>query len=561
EYAADLFDAATVDRLIRHYERLLTAALTPGERVAALVLLTGAERQQLLVEWNDTAVPALPALPAMRGLLLQGLFAAQVARTPDAPAVTFAGENLTYAELAARADQLARQLLRLGCDRESRVGVALERSLGLVVALLGVLKAGAAYVPLDPDYPRERLSLVLADALPRVLITEAHLLSALPPVAGVVLCLGGAPIDGSPLAPGSGAPIPGDDRQLAYVLYTSGSTGRPKGVGVSHRALVNFLGSMRQTLGFAPGERILAVTSLAFDIAALEIFLPLTTGGRVELASRAEAADGVLLAARLRASGAGVLQATPATWRMLLDAGWTGEPGLRAVCGGEALPRDLAASLAGRTRELWNLYGPTETTVWSAAARIRPDETGPVSIGRPIADTRIYLLDRELQAVPLGVLGELWIGGAGVARGYLGRPDLTAERFLPDPLASTPGEPGEPGDRLYRTGDLARHLPGGRMEVLGRIDHQVKIRGFRIELGEIESVLAGLAGVREAVVLAREDTPGDRRLVAYVVGDVAPEALRQPLRERLPEPMVPAAFVVLGALPLTPNGKVDRQAL
>jgi non-ribosomal peptide synthetase component F/acyl carrier protein len=327
-------------------------------------------------------------------------------------------------------------------------------------------------------------------------------------------------------------------------------------VGVPHRALVNFLDSMRRAPGFAPGERLLAVTSLAFDIAALEIFLPLTTGGCVEIASRAEVSDGALLAERLRASGASVLQATPATWRMLLDAGWTGDPGLRALCGGEALPRELAASLAGRTRELWNLYGPTETTVWSAAARIRPDESGPVSIGRPIAQTRIHLLDVEMQTVPLGVTGELWIGGAGLARGYLGRPDLTAERFLPDPFAA---EMGEPGGRLYRTGDLARYLTGGRMEVLGRIDHQIKLRGFRIELGEIEAALAAVAGVREAVVALRGD-----RLVAYVVGmvgDVPADALRQDLRERLPDYMVPAAFVLLPALPLTPNGKVDRQAL
>ncbi|HSK79392.1 MAG TPA: amino acid adenylation domain-containing protein, partial [Thermoanaerobaculia bacterium] len=430
---------------------------------------------------------------------------------------------------------------------ESLVGVALDRSLDMDVTLLGVLKAGAAYVPLDPDYPRERLAYVLEDAAPQVLITQASLRDALPEAPGTtVLCLDRDPIDGGL----SGDPGPVDDRQLAYVLYTSGSTGRPKGVGVPHRALVNFLASMRRTPGFSPGERMLAVTSLSFDIAALEIFLPLTVGGCVELASREEAADGALLAARLRESAATVLQATPATWRMLLDSGWAGDPDLRALCGGEALPRDLAASLSGCTRELWNLYGPTETTVWSAAARVRPEETGPVSIGRPIADTQIHLLDAQLRTVPLGVPGELWIGGAGLSRGYLGRPDLTAERFLPDPFAA------EPGGRLYRTGDLARHLPGGRMEVLGRIDHQVKIRGFRIELGEIEAVLATLPGVREAVVVAREG-----RLVAYVIGDAGAAELRRPLSERLPEPMVPAAFVTLPAFPLTPNGKVDRKAL
>ncbi len=550
EHATALFDAATIDRLVVHYECLLAASLAaPERRTSELSLLTGAERHQLLAEWSDTAV----RLP--EGLLVHDLFAAQAARTPDAPAATFAGEILSYAELDARADRLARRLRGLGCGPESRVGVALERSLDLVAALLGVLKAGAAYVPLDPDYPRKRLALVLEDAAPQVLITETRLLAALPPAPGAVLCLDGKAVGDpstTPVDRDRGEPVPCDDRQLAYVLYTSGSTGRPKGVGVPHQALVNFLASMRRAPGFSAGERLLAVTSLAFDIAALEIFLPLTTGGCVEVASRAEAADGVLLAARLHASGAGVLQATPATWRMLLDAGWTGDPSLLALCGGEALPRELATSLARQTRELWNLYGPTETTVWSAAARIGPDEAGSVSIGRPIANTRIHLLDRELQAVPLGVPGELWIGGTGVARGYLGRPDLTAERFLPDPFAT---ERDEPGGRLYRTGDLARHLPGG-MEVLGRIDHQVKIRGFRIELGEIEAALAAQTGVHEAVVVVREG-----RLVAYVTGDATAGTLRQALRERLPDYMVPTVLVVLAVFPLTPNGKVDRKAL
>jgi amino acid adenylation domain-containing protein/non-ribosomal peptide synthase protein (TIGR01720 family) len=552
QWDADLFDATTAGRMLGHLDRLLAglAGMAPADPrpVAELPLLGEAERHQVLAEWNDTAVSRFP------GLLVHGLFEVQAARTPAAPAVTFQGKTLTYAELDARAGRLARHLRRLDCGPESRVGVALERSLDLIAVLLGVLKAGAAYVPLDPDYPRERLAFVLEDAAPQVLITETGLRAALPAAPGTaVLCLDdealGDAVDQDP-----GAPDPGDDRQLAYVLYTSGSTGRPKGVGVPHRALVNFLGSMRRTPGFSPGERLLAVTSLSFDIAALEIFLPLTVGGCVELASREEAADGALLAARLRASGATVLQATPAAWRMLLDAGWTGDPGLRALCGGEAMPRDLAASLAACARELWNLYGPTETTVWSSAARVRPEEAGPVSIGRSIAETQIHLLDRQLRTVPLGAPGELWIGGAGLARGYLGRPDLTAERFLPNPFAS------EPGGRLYRTGDLARHLPGGRMEVLGRIDHQVKVRGFRIELGEIEAVLAALPGVREAVVVVWADG-SDPRLVAYVTGEPTAEELRRSLRERLPESMVPAAFLTLPALPLTPNGKVDRKAL
>jgi len=514
EYATDLFDATTISRLLDRFERLLAAAFAaPDLSALVLPLLSAAERHQLLAEWNDTAVPP------SRGLFLHTLFEARAARTPDAPAAIFAGEALTYAELDLRAGRLARRLREMGCGPESRVGVSLGRSLDLVVALLGVLKAGAAYVPLDPGYPRERLAFVLEDAAPRVLITETHLLAALPPPHGEVLCLDAGRIDHRTADRDGGVPLLLDDRQLAYILYTSGSTGRPKGVGIPHRALVSFLGAMRLRPGFAPGERLLAVTSLSFDIAALEIFLPLTTGGCVELASREEAVDGALLAARLRASRACLMQATPATWRMLLDAGWTGDPGLRALCGGEALARELATSLAGRTRELWNLYGPTETTVWSAIAHLRRGETGPVSIGRPIAGTRIHLLDRELQTVPLGAHGELWIGGAGVARGYLGRPDLTAERFLPEPCT------GEPGARMYRTGDLARRTAGGELEFLGRIDHQVKIRGFRIELEEIEARLDEHPAVLQSVVMAREDGPGDRRLVAYVLQSPAHDVL------------------------------------
>ncbi len=560
EYSTELFSRAAARRLVGHFASLLEGALADPERaVEALPLLTEAERHQLLAEWNDTAVPRT------WGLLLHHLFEAQVARTPAAPAATFAGETLNYAELDARANRLAHRLRGLGCGPETRVGVALERTLDLIVALLGVLKAGSAYVPLDPDYPRERLAYVLENAAPRVLITKTNLLHALPPAPGTVLCLDGETAgddrDGCAIDRGGGASITGDDRQLVYVLYTSGSTGRPKGVGIHHGALINFLDAMRRTPGFAPGERLLAVASFAFDITALDIFLPLTTGGCVELASREEALDAVLLAARLRASGAGLLQATPTTWRMLLETGWTGDPGLRALCGGEALPRDLAASLAGRVGELWNLYGPTETTVWASAERIRADETGAISIGRPTAAVRFHLLDRELQAVPPGVPGEIWIGGVGLARGYVGRPDLTAERFLPDPFAA---DLGEPGGRLYRTGDLARHLSDGRLEHLGRLDHQVKVRGFRIELGEIEQALLAHPGVAQAVVVARSDR-GSAHLVAWFVpaAGAAPSSaeLSEHLRRTLPDYMVPSAFAALAELPLSPNRKVDRGAL
>ncbi|HEV2736114.1 MAG TPA: non-ribosomal peptide synthetase, partial [Longimicrobiaceae bacterium] len=345
---------------------------------------------------------------------------------------------------------------------------------------------------------------------------------------------------------------------LAYVIYTSGSTGRPKGVAVPHRAVVNFLESMRAAPGLAAGDTLLAVTTLAFDIAGLELLLPLTTGARVAIADRETASDGARLREVIAASGATVMQATPATWRMLLEAGWEGSPGLRVLCGGEALPRELADRLAARCGELWNLYGPTETTIWSTARRVEPGE-GAVPIGTPIANTRVYLLDRGLEPVPPGLAGELYVGGEGVARGYLGRAGLTAGAFVPDPFG------GEPGARMYRTGDRARWRADGVLEYLGRTDHQVKLRGFRIELGEVEAALRAQDPVRDAVAVLVERAPGDQLLVGYVVAEggaaPTPAELRAGLRERLPEHMVPGAFVVLDRLPLTAGGKLDRRAL
>jgi amino acid adenylation domain-containing protein len=440
-------------------------------------------------------------------------------------------------------------------NKGDRVAVCLDRSVEMLVGVLGVLKAGAAYVPLDPDFPRERIEAVLEDAAPALLLTQQDVLSRLRLPAGRALCLDAAAAEvaresAEPLA---GATAPSD---LAYVIYTSGSTGKPKGVMVPHGPLVNFLCSMARQPGLTAEDTLLAVTTLSFDIAALELYLPLCVGGRVVIATRDVTADGGKLLALLASSGATVMQATPATWRLLLEAGWAGPTRLKVLCGGEALPRDLADALLARSPAVWNMYGPTETTVWSAAGPVGGGP-GPVTIGPPIANTELYVLGPQGQVVPVGVAGELHIGGEGVAAGYWNRPELTAEKFIPDPF-----RPG-PGRRLYKTGDLVRRRPDGSLEFLGRLDTQVKVRGFRIETADVEHALKQYPGVRECVVVAREDAPGDKRLVAYLAAAAAPAAadLRSFLSGKLPAYMVPSLFVPLEALPRTPNGKVDRRSL
>jgi amino acid adenylation domain-containing protein len=479
----------------------------------------------------------------------------QAARTPDAVAVTGAGGPLTYAELNARANRLARHLRDLGVGPEVLVGLCSSRSASTVVGLLAVLKAGGAYVPMDPSYPAERLAFMVGDARPAVLLTEHRLSDHLPDCGARVPWLDGDwPADDAANLDGGAT-----SANLAYVIYTSGSTGKPKGVQVSHGALDNLLQSMRGLLSMSERDTLLAVTTLSFDIAALELFLPLIVGGRLEVIDREIAADASRLAVRLEDPRATFLQATPATWQSLLEAGWSVKPTLTMLCGGEALPRALADRLADKGAALWNLYGPTETTVWSSAWRVEPGP-GPISIGRPIANTRLYVLDRRLRAVPAGVAGELYIGGAGLARGYRDRPGLTAERFIPDPFGT------EPGGRLYRTGDLARWRPDETLECLGRIDHQVKIRGFRVELGEVEAAQARHPEVRNVVVDARPDPSEEMSLAAYIVPrdgthPTSASELRAWLQSQIPEYMIPTTFVSLDALPMTPNGKVDRRAL
>ncbi|AGP41601.1 hypothetical protein SCE1572_48190 [Sorangium cellulosum So0157-2] len=553
-FDAQRLDEDTVARMAAALCALLERmADQPEARLAGLAPLSDPERdpeqQRLAAEQRSSRrdYRSQPFLPAM--------LAAQAARTPGAVAVTCGRERLTYGELDARANRLAHALRRRGVGPETLVGLCVERSLEMMVGLLGILKSGGAYVPLDPAYPRERLRAMLEDARLPLLVTQERLLHALPDTGARAICLdrdwsaiaGEPDRDPTPLL---------DEESLAYVIYTSGSTGRPKGVMVRHGGVTNFLLSMKEHLS-PPGDVVvLATTSISFDIAVLELFLPLLVGGRVELVRREDAADGERLSALLRASGATLMQATPTGWKALLENGRPRLDGLAVLCGGEAFPRELARKLLEAGVAPWNLYGPTETTVWSSIHRVTSDE--PIPLGRPIANTELHVLDRHLYPAPLGVAGELCIGGAGLARGYLDHPDLTADRFIPDPFSQ------EPGRRLYRTGDMARFRRDGTLEFLGRIDHQLKIRGFRIEPGEIEAQLRACPGVRDAVVVAREDA-GTPRLAAYVIPEpsaaLTADGLRAWLKDRLPDYMVPSAYVWLDELPLTPNGKVNRKAL
>ncbi|NEO98310.1 MAG: amino acid adenylation domain-containing protein [Symploca sp. SIO2E9] len=559
KYNTDLFDAVTINRMAGHFQTLLEGIVKdPEEQVSKLPLLTEAEQHQLLVEWNNTQTEY------SQDKCIHQLFEAQVERTPDAIAVVFEDQHLTYRELNTRANQLAHYLQAMGVGPEVLVGICVERSLEMVVGLLGILKAGGAYVPLDPAYPQERLAWMIEDSKLSVLLTQQDQFLRLPDNCAKVLCLDS---DWGKIAQHSennpDSKVASDN--LAYIIYTSGSTGKPKGVQIIHRAVVNFLKFMSQAPGLTSQDVLLAVTTISFDIAVLELYLPITVGAKVLLARREVALDATKLIQVLEQSGTTIMQATPATWRMLLTAGWQGSSTLKILCGGEALSLNLANQLLDRSTSVWNMYGPTETTIWSAVYRVEPGNT-LIPIGQPIANTQIYIVDPglyqkydSLQLVPVGQPGELLIGGVGLARGYLNRHELTDQKFVLNPFSD------EPGARLYRTGDLARYLPDGNIECLGRIDHQVKINGFRIELGEIETLLSQHPKVKEAVVMIREDIPGDKRLAAYVVCDQEPppttSELRRFLKDKLPNYMIPSAFMFLEAMPLTPNGKVNRRGL
>lgn len=505
----------------------------------------------VLPKWNETE------REYPRRVCVHELFERQAQTNPSRVAVAFEGQKLTYGELNCRANQVARYLRERGVGPDVLVGLCVERSVDMVVGLLAILKAGGAYVPLDPAYPKDRVAYIMEDANSPVLITERRLLGALPEQQAEIVLIGEdwARI-GQEESSNLGHVV--ESSNLAYVIYTSGSTGKPKGVQLEHRSVVNFLCSMQAEPGLEPSDVIAAVTTLCFDIAGLEIYLPLITGASVVIVSRDDASDGKRLQARMRESAVTVMQATPATWRLLLESGWPGDKDLKILCGGESFPRELADKLLPHCKSLWNMYGPTETTIWSAVQRVGPGTEATVPIGRPIANTQFYIVDENLQPVSLGQEGQLLIGGDGLARGYNNRPDLTNNKFIPDHFRAVEGA------RLYQTGDLARYLPDGTISFLGRIDHQVKIRGYRVELGEIEAVLSTHPSVRQCVVVAREQG-GDKKLVGYLVpgADQKPvsRVLREFLKTQLPDYMIPSAFVVVSALPLTPNGKIDRGAL
>jgi amino acid adenylation domain-containing protein len=565
-YDQQRFDLPAIERLEGHLKQLLESVVAGASReelrqgelrgrevcIGELEMLSAREREQLVERWNETAVP----YPS--GTVVE-LIEEQASRRPDAVAVVLEGRRLTYGEVNARANRLARRLRELGVSPESLVGLSMERTPEMVVGVLGILKAGGAYLPLDPSYPRERLAFMLDDARVSVLVTQSQLAERLPLGGAQVVCLDPSPgaEGGQGLAGYGGEDLPRQSgpENLAYVIYTSGSTGRPKGVELAHSGLCNLATAQAGAFGVESGDRVLQISSLSFDASIWELTMALTRGAALHLVRQETLLSAEELASAIEEQGITTVTFPPSLLGTLPDDRLAGTM-RTVVVAGEPCSRELMARWAPG-RRFFNAYGPSEATVCATVHRCDEREPSSPPIGRPIANTRLYVLDGGLRPLPVGVAGELYVGGAGLARGYRHRPALTAERFVPDPFG------GEPGSRLYRTGDRVRYRADGAIEYLGRLDHQVKVRGFRVELGEIEAALGQHEAIREVVVLAREDQPGDRRLVAYYVAgsEVAGSELRAFLRQRLPEYMIPGVFVALPAMPVSPNGKVDRKAL
>jgi amino acid adenylation domain-containing protein len=552
EYDNVIFERESIKRIAEHYTILLHSAVAaPQETLIDLRIMSAAEAETVLKTWNETRV-TFPENSCVHQLIEE-----QVTRTPERIAVISGDSSLTFRELNEKANQVAHYLQSLGLQPDDLVGVHLQRTLDMVITVLAVMKAGAGYVPLDPNFPQDRLSMIVEDARIKVLITHSAIKDRAPHHEGEIVVIDHK----HDLIQTFSSQNPTSKVQphnLMYVIFTSGSTGRPKGVQLEHRSVVNFLVSMQREPGLAEDDVLLAVTTLSFDIAVLELYLPLLTGAKVVIATYEDVLDGRRLLDLIERHKVTLLQATPATWQLLLEAGWKNTPNMTALCGGEILPLELAQKIVERCKALWNMYGPTETTVWSTVEPIR-NVKDFISIGHPINNTYIYVLDAANNPTPIGVPGELVIGGDGLARGYFDRPDLTAEKFLPDPFAT------EPNARMYRTGDVARYLSDGRLQFYGRVDHQVKVRGFRIELGEIETVLGRHSAIKQNVVIVREDQPGNKQLVAYLVSNtgetIKSSELRDYLKPHLPNYMIPSVFVTIDEMPLTPNGKINRRAL
>ena len=547
EYNRSLFEPETIACFAGCYQTLAAEmASRPDAPIERLPIITAAQETEWFGQHNGPAI-------SIPNVCTHEWIERQAGTTPDAIAIVAGEVQLTYQQLSESSNRLAHQLREMGVKRGSLVGLCLDRSPDLWIALLAVWKAGGAYLPLDPEFPSDRLAFMLEDSAAAVLVTQSLLLSSLPSNVPALVCLDRDRqwLEGDGAKPPNAAVSPDD---LAYVLYTSGSTGRPKAVQIGHRALVNLLSAMQYEPGMTASDRLLAITTFSFDMAGVELYLPLVSGARIVIASRATAVDGSALSEMLKNEEITVLQGTPTTWRILLESGWRGTPGPKIMCGGEALTPSLAEQLLATGAEVWNLYGPTETTIWSTLTRLSPP-VDQISIGRPIANTQVYVLDEYGHPVPPGVAAELYIGGDGLGRGYLGRDELTAERFVYSAFHN--------GKRLYRTGDLARRLPNGALECKGRIDHQVKVRGYRIELGEIEAALEKQPGVSQAIVVVREDRVDDPQLTAYLTCNFVPDpvALRKELLSFLPEYMAPSAFVQLEKFPLSPTRKVNRKAL
>lgn len=550
EYRADLYDAASMARIDAEMQALLTAATRNAQLSVSRIPLLSEAETALLVE------TLMPAPVEVDRTTVVAQFERTAAAFAGDTAVVAADETLTYAELDRRSSLVAEALRVAGCGRGSFVALATDRSSAMVVGALGILKAGAAYVPTDLTYPADRVTLMLQDSGAQHVVTTAAAARGmrdieLPPSVLVIDELIAQSREVHPAA-ASHNPAPDD---IAYLMYTSGSTGTPKGVLVPHSALSNFLGAMRERHGLAPHDGVLCVTSMSFDISVLEVFLPLVTGARTIIATREDASDGARLAALIKSTGATVVQSTPSGWRLLMQANWRGDQSIVGIAGGESMPHDLARWMGERVRQVWNGYGPTETTVYSSMALLKDGDA--ITIGTPVANTRIYVMDAGGNIAPIGAIGEICIGGDSVTRGYHKRPELTAEKFVPDPFVN--------GRLMYRTGDYGRWRADGRLDHLGRIDGQVKLRGYRIETGEIEAALVTHEMVRGAVVGVRTASADDPRLVAWVQlhddAECTASELRRHLRHTLPEYMIPSMLVMVEAFPLTPNAKIDRRAL